>query len=291
VAVHAPLLARGAVAAGGIALRLTGWARGPVWPILAIAPAYVIFVALLTVVIERREESRAWRSSCSLWPTSPRLRDGVPRHEPDYYGRALLLSLLALQLMQMFFLRSPALTVVVASSAVPRPSGRRGPSRHLHRLARATWMLSVFLVVVPRDDPQASANQRLAGLVDLFAAAQQALHPHLRRIAQSRADAITVLGRAYNHMRSELAEIAFTDNLTSCLNRNGFEYALDQMIDGAARDGRRSRSSPSTSITSRASTTRRDTSWATWCCARWRCCCSTLHAPETSSDEWEERNS
>ena len=41
----------GAVAAGKGQLRLTGWAHGPVWPILAIATGYVIFVALFTVVI------------------------------------------------------------------------------------------------------------------------------------------------------------------------------------------------------------------------------------------------
>src|SRR5689334_11159970 len=45
----------GVIAAGGLLLHLVGLARGPVWPILAVTPAYLIFVALLTVVIERRE--------------------------------------------------------------------------------------------------------------------------------------------------------------------------------------------------------------------------------------------
>ncbi len=158
---------------------------------------------------------------------------------PAYYGRALLLSLLAFQLMQMFFLRSPALTVVVASSAAYVGLLVAADHRGIFIDWREqTWMLSVFLVVSFHGMIlQASANQRLAALVDLFAAAQRG--DFTRTFIESRnrePDAITVLGRAYNHMRSELAEIAFTDNLTSCLNRNGFEYALDQMIDGAARD-------------------------------------------------------
>jgi len=230
----------GAVAAGGIALRLTGWAHGPVWPILAIGPAYVIFVALLTVVIERRERvTRVALIVLALADVMAIYATAFLVTSPDYYGRALLLSLLALQLMQMFFLRSPALTVVVASSAAYLglliAADHRGIFIDWHE---QTWMLSVFLVVSFHGMIlQASANQRLAGLVDLFAAAQRG--DFRRTFIESRnrePDAITVLGRAYNHMRSELAEIAFTDQLTSCLNRNGFEYALDQMIDGAARD-------------------------------------------------------
>jgi len=229
----------GAVAAGGIVLRLTGWARGPVWPILAIAPAYVIFVALLTVFIEGRERvTRVALVVLALADVMAIYATALLVTSPAYYGRALLLSLLALQLMQMFFLRSPALTVVVASSAAYLGLLVAADHRGIFIDWREQcWMLCVFLIVSFHGMIlQASANQRLAALVDLFAAAQRG--DFGRTFVESRnrePDAITVLGRAYNHMRSELAEIAFTDNLTSCLNRNGFEYALDQIIDSASR--------------------------------------------------------
>ncbi len=230
----------GAVAAGGAFLRLTGWAHGPVWPILAVGPTYLVFVALLTVIIEKRERvTRVALVVLALADVTAIYTTALLVTSPAYYGRALLLSILALQLMQMFFLRSPALTVVVASSAA-----------YLGLLATASWrgifidwreqswMLVLFLVVsIHGMVLQASANQRLAKLVDLFGAAQRGDFSH--RYVESRdgePDAITVLGRAYNHMRTELAEIAFTDNLTSCLNRNGFEFALEQMIEGAVRD-------------------------------------------------------
>lgn len=230
----------GVIAAGGLLLHLVGLARGPVWPILAVTPAYLIFVALLTVVIERRERvTRVALVMLALADVMAIYATALLITSPAYYGRALLLSLLALQLMQMFFLRSPALTVVAASSAA-----------YLGLLITAsrsgiwidwreqTWMLSLFLVVsIHGMVLQASANRRLASLVDLFSRAQRG--DFARAFVESRdrePDGITLLGRAYNHLRSELAEIAYTDNLTSCLNRNGFEHAIDQMIDGAARD-------------------------------------------------------
>ena len=231
----------GAVAAGGVLLRMTGLARGPVWPILAIGPTYVIFVALLTVIIERREKvTRVALVMLALADVIAIYTTALLVTSPAYYGRALLLSLLALQLMQMFFLRSPALTVVLASSAayigLLLAAEHRGIAVDWREQC---WMLSVFLIVAFHGIVlQASANRRLASLVDLFAGAQRG--DFGRAFVESRdrePDGITLLGRAYNHMRSELAELAFTDNLTSCLNRNGFEFALEQMIDGAARDG------------------------------------------------------
>lgn len=230
----------GAVAAGGVLLRLTGMARGPVWPILVLAPAYLIFVALLTVVIEKRERvTRVALVVLALADVIAIYTTALLVTSPTYYGRALLLSLLALQLMQMYFLRSPAIVVVIASSAAYLGLLATAFNRGAHIDWREqSWMLAVFLVVsVHGMILQASANQRLAALVDLFAAAQRG--DFGRAYIESRdgePDAITVLGRAYNHMRTELAEIAFTDNLTSCLNRNGFEYALEQMVERAARD-------------------------------------------------------
>lgn len=230
----------GAVAAGGILLHVTGLARGPVWPILAVAPAYLAFVALLTVLIEGRERvTRTALVMLALADVIAIYTTALLITSPAYYGRALLLSLLALQMMQMFFLRSPALTVLVASSLAY--VGLLAAASHNGLWVdwrEQVWLLALFLVVsIHGVILQASANRRLATLVDLFAGAQRGDFSRTFVEAGDREpDGITLLGRAYNHMRSELAELAFTDNLTSCLNRNGFEYALDQMIEGAVRD-------------------------------------------------------
>src|SRR5262249_25317643 len=139
----------GAVAAGGILLRLTGLARGPVWPILAIGPAYLIFVALLTVFIERRERvTRVALIVLALADVTAIYATALLVTSPSSYGRALLLSLLALQLMQMFFLRSPALTVVAASSAAYLGLLIGADHRGIYIDWREqSWMLCVFLIV------------------------------------------------------------------------------------------------------------------------------------------------
>jgi len=48
-----------------------------------------------------------------------------------------------------------------------------------------------------------------------------------------------VLGRAYNHLRSELAALVLADPLTACLNRRGFEQELAREV--ARSHGRRKR--------------------------------------------------
>src|SRR5205823_14148923 len=50
-------------------------------------------------------------------------------------------------------------------------------------------------------------------------------------------DAITRVGRAYNRVRLQLASMVFTDPLTGCYNRRGFDQALAREIARAARAG------------------------------------------------------
>jgi diguanylate cyclase (GGDEF)-like protein len=50
-----------------------------------------------------------------------------------------------------------------------------------------------------------------------------------------RPDAITHVGRAYNRMRTHLADIVETDPLSGCLNRRGFEQQYRRELARAAR--------------------------------------------------------
>jgi diguanylate cyclase (GGDEF)-like protein len=99
------------------------------------------------------------------------------------------------------------------------------------------WILALYLLVALNGMAlQASANRRLTALVDLFAAAQRG--DFSRTFVEERdgePDGITLLGRAYNHLRSELATMVLTDTLTGCLNRRGFDRAMDQAVYSAAR--------------------------------------------------------
>jgi diguanylate cyclase (GGDEF)-like protein len=55
--------------------------------------------------------------------------------------------------------------------------------------------------------------------------------------ADARPDAITVVGRAYNRMRSQLAAIVLHDPLSGCFNRRGFEQQFRRELARAARGG------------------------------------------------------
>src|SRR5437763_606983 len=118
------------------------------------------------------------------------------------------------------FGRSPAITEIIASTsgylALIVMAWRRGmPVAWIEE----GWLLALYLLVALNGMAlQASANRRLTALVDLFAAAQRG--DFSRPFVEERdrePDGITLLGRSYNHLRSQLASIVSTDALTGCL--------------------------------------------------------------------------
>jgi diguanylate cyclase (GGDEF)-like protein len=225
----------------GVVLRVTGVVAGPVWPILAVIPSYIAVVGLLTLIIERRHDvSSRLLSVLVLSDIAAVFVTVALVTSPAFYPRALLLSLLALQFTQMFFGRSPAVTVIVASTvgyaALVFAAWQRGMNV---AWVEESWLLALYLLVALNGMAlHASANRRLTVLVDLFAAAQRGDFSRTFEEEYDREpDGITLLGRSYNHLRSELASMVSTDTLTGCLNRRGFEHALNQSVVRALRRG------------------------------------------------------
>jgi diguanylate cyclase (GGDEF)-like protein len=232
-----------AVVVGAVAaiLRGLGLVAGPVWPILVIVPAYVATVALLTVAIERNHHvSRRALIALVLTDVAALFTVVSLVTAPAFYPRALLISLLALQFTQLFFGRSPALTVIVASSlgyvALLAIASMRGIAV---AWAEEGYLLALYLAVGLNGIAlQASANRRLAALVDLFAGAQRGdLSRAFIEEPGVKPDGITLLGRAYNQLRSELASMVLADPLTACLNRRGLDQVLNQAVSSASRYG------------------------------------------------------
>jgi diguanylate cyclase (GGDEF)-like protein len=224
-----------------VVLRVSNVITGPVWPILVAVPGYVAIVALLTVLIERRHEvSRGGLIALAAIDILAIFSTVALVTSPAFYPRALLLSLLALQFTQMFFGRSAAVTIVIASTlgyiALIIAAWERGMNV---AWIEEAWVLVLYLLVALNGMAlQASANRRLAALVDLFAAAQRGdfSRPFIEE-RDKEPDGITLLGRSYNHLRSELATMVMSDALTGCLNRRGFEQSLHQAVHAAARRG------------------------------------------------------
>src|SRR6185503_10047403 len=114
---------------------------------------------------------------------------------------------------QLFFGRTPALTTVAAAAigyvVLLVAAWEQGIGIGW---AEQAWTLAVFLLVALNGIAlHASANRRLAMLVDLFASAQRG--DFSRTFAEDKGrepDGITTLGHAYNHLRSELATMVHT---------------------------------------------------------------------------------
>ena len=224
-----------------VVLRLTRVIDGPVWPFFAIIPAYLGVVALLTVAIERKHQvSRRALVLLALADVAAIFGTVALVTDPAFFPRSLLVTLIALQFTQMFFGRSSSITVLLASTvgylALVALAWHHGVAV---KWMDEVWLLALYLVVALNGLAlHASANRRLTALVDLFASAQRG--DFSRPFVEERGrepDGITMLGRSYNHLRSELASMVMNDPLTGCLNRRGFDQALEQTVSRAERRG------------------------------------------------------
>jgi diguanylate cyclase (GGDEF)-like protein len=81
-------------------------------------------------------------------------------------------------------------------------------------------------------------QRRLTKIVALFERAEEGDFSQIYDIQNDRfPDAITKVGRAYNRVQIQLAEMVLNDALTGCLNRRGFDQALVREIARATRAG------------------------------------------------------
>jgi diguanylate cyclase (GGDEF)-like protein len=159
--------------------------------------------------------------------------------EPRDYHRALLVALFSLQLTHVYFGRSPALLMLmaIASSylllidvAIRHGGDVTWSEAGITLLIFGVGALLVTLV-------QSNLHRRLANLVNIFERVEEGdFTVEYDVAADARPDAITVVGRAYNRMRSQLASIAHNDPLSGCYNRRGFEQQYRRELARAARE-------------------------------------------------------
>ena len=158
---------------------------------------------------------------------------------PSAYAAALFLSLVALQLAHAFLGIAPGLLVVggsvlgyvaLVTAAVERGALSAGGTT----VAMLLMYLGVSVHALVRH---ARFNQRLSRLVDLFSLAERGDFEHAYEDHHDGVqDGLTLVGRAYNHLRAELAALVLTDPLTGALNRRGFEQELARAVARASRE-------------------------------------------------------
>ncbi len=234
-----------------VALRTMGWVDvSPVaesrlgslladWVLGLSAVAYVITVlALHRRVTRSRKASRelaTFMMVCDLLMVFVLVFVLSP---PVDYDRALLVALFALQLTHVYFGRGPALLMLGATA-----TGYLGiVDIAIRDGADITWpqsfaTLAIFAIGAGLVTfVQSHMHERLSRLLDMFARAEDGDFASAYDVAGDvRPDAITHVGRAYNRMRTHLADIVETDPLSGCLNRRGFEQQYRRELSRAAR--------------------------------------------------------
>ena len=229
------------IAGIGVVLRGYGLVAGSARLLGALAVAYIVAVLALRVIVRRRGHAgpgmlAATVAADLLFIYGSTLSAAAPEH----HERALVLSLFTVQLTEVYFGRAPALWALGASAAsyvglVGAMRARGVPLSWMEEM----WMLCIFaagaaLLVIQYG----SFKRRLQTIASLFASAEEGDFSRSYDVAADRhPDTITMVGRAYNRVRAQLATMVMTDALSGCLNRRGFEQELTRAVARAARAG------------------------------------------------------
>lgn len=157
---------------------------------------------------------------------------------PEHYDRALIVSIFTVQLTQLFF----GWTVTVANLlfvgigytgliALAADAGAAtSPPEEL-------WTLALYAIgVLVYVGLQGHVAQRMRSLVQVFTKAQDGdFSARYDEGADQMPDPVTVIGRAYNKMRSHLETIVLTDPLSGCFNRRGLNQLAEREVSRAVR--------------------------------------------------------
>jgi diguanylate cyclase (GGDEF)-like protein len=157
---------------------------------------------------------------------------------PQDYDRALLVALFSMQLTHVYFGRLPALLMLVAIAVLYMLlvdiAIRFGGDVRWSEAFTTITIFGVGALLVTRV--QSNLHRRLANLVAIFERAEEGDFASEYAVSDDMLpDAITMVGRAYNRMRSQLATIVLRDPLSGCFNRRGFEQQYRRELARAAR--------------------------------------------------------
>ena len=158
----------------------------------------------------------------------------------EYYERALFFSLFTVELTGFFFGRTAAVLTCaasVASYAVLVWFGRRRMVPL--ELGEELWHIGTYLVVAGVFLLIYSTFvERLTHLARLFQKLEGGdFATPYDEDADPRPDGITLVGRAYNRVRSQLAGTVTTDPVSGCLNQRGFDQQMRRETERAFREG------------------------------------------------------
>ncbi|MBK5187565.1 MAG: GGDEF domain-containing protein [Gemmatimonadaceae bacterium] len=204
--------------------------------------AYVLVTVLLTMLVRRTGEATegvvlATVAADILFVFAI---TGVAT-PPEYYDRSLLLGIAILHLSEFYFGRKIAWGALVAIAAgylgmIANVTGSGRPLEWTQEL----WTLGVFVLAASSFIIHyGSFKERLHRITMLFERAQDGdFSEGFDLTHEKHPDGVTMVGRAYNRVRGQLANLVLTDPLSGCLNRRGLEQQLKRELARAARTGK-----------------------------------------------------
>jgi diguanylate cyclase (GGDEF)-like protein len=223
-------------AAATMGLQLAGLLQGSV---LAIGATFVLYAALTL--------------AAAAWARSRRSPVGFPvaialaadlgflvvmtgaTSIPAYYSRVLILSFFLVHTSETYFGRAYAMLTLVGAALgyvilVATAAGTMGFGESLWSVL-AFWATGSALVL-----HYGEIQRRLNRIIALFEGAAQGDFTQAYDVQSDRYnDSVTRVGRAYNRVQVQLADMVLNDSLTDCVNRRGFGQALAREVARAAR--------------------------------------------------------
>ncbi|HEY9515871.1 MAG TPA: GGDEF domain-containing protein [Gemmatimonadaceae bacterium] len=202
---------------------------------------YPMVVLLLSFLVRWRGEARDWMVGTMLaadiafiFGTTYAV---VP---PEYYDRALLFGFAILHLTEFYFGRtfawSALFAVAVGYLAMVMKAIDDGAALSWEQ---ELWSLALFVATSGWFIIHyGNFKWRLARIVTLFERAEEGdFSSEYDVCADLHPDSVTMVGRAYNRVRSQLSNLVLIDALSGCHNRRGLEQQLSQEVSRAARSG------------------------------------------------------
>ena len=157
---------------------------------------------------------------------------------PAEYARGLILSIFTVQLTQLYFgSKATVFTLIVIGVAYTFVVLAAAEMGGFEAPAEQLWNLALFMVgALLFARLQGQMTKRLVRIIQLFERVQDSdFSEGYDEKFDHMPDAITVVGRAYNKMRTHLETIVLTDPVTGCFNRRGFEQLTTREVSRALR--------------------------------------------------------
>jgi diguanylate cyclase (GGDEF)-like protein len=216
-----------------------GVLASPAAGIVVLATISYILLSAASAAIGRRGDVPAWvvgAITCSDVALIFALTMAVS--SPAYYHRILIIALFVLPLHTFYFGRRHGAAVLVLTAAGYATVMQVSIAAGVPLAWREEfWSLAVFLLAAGMLlVEQGNLRARLSSIVRLFGRAEEGdFSESYNEDVDTRADSITRVGRAYNRVRGQLANMVLTDPLTGCVNRRGFDQALTREVARANR--------------------------------------------------------